>query len=51
MKVIKFDNLIDSKTGKAIEIKVDDDFDTALMEELGRRAKESAKRMKNAFST
>ena len=27
MKIITFDNLIDSKTGKSIELEVADDFD------------------------
>lgn len=50
MKTITFDNLIDTKTGKAVELEVDDDFDTRPMEEWSDKAKKSAKAMREAFS-
>lgn len=48
MKTITFDNLIDSKTGKAIELEVDDD--TKPLKEWSDKAKLSAKGMREAFS-
>ena len=49
MKELEFKNLIDSNTGETVKIEVDDDFDTAPMEEWGRRGRESGERMRTAF--
>ena len=48
MKTLRFENLIDSNTGKTVEIEVPDDFDenNALFTEAGERAIAFAKRIK-----
>ena len=49
MKILKFENLIDVKTGKPVEVEVPDDFNVTATVEAGKLGAKSGERLLKVF--